>query len=255
MVKRTGAEVPWTPGRDLWLDDELAKVGDDCPPEEMNAEDPLFILYTSGSTGKAQGRAAHLGRLSRVRRHDASICVRLPRRRHLLVHGRCRLGDGPLLYRLRAARQRRDHADVRGRAELSRRLALLAGGRQAQGQYFLHRADRDPGPDGRWATTTSSAPAGSRSSCSAPWASRSIPKRGSGTITWWATNAARSSIPGGRPRPAAFSSRRCPAPPSSSPARRRCRSSACSRPSSMPRATFWRARRPAIWSSSTPGRG
>jgi len=55
VVGRTGAEVPWTPGRDLWLHDELAKVDDDCPPEEMNAEDPLFILYTSGSTGKPKG--------------------------------------------------------------------------------------------------------------------------------------------------------------------------------------------------------
>jgi len=55
VVKHTGAEVPWTPGRDLWLDEELAKVDDDCPPEEMNAEDPLFILYTSGSTGTPKG--------------------------------------------------------------------------------------------------------------------------------------------------------------------------------------------------------
>ena len=49
------AQVPWTPGRDLWLHDELAKVDADCPPEEMSAEDPLFILYTSGSTGKPKG--------------------------------------------------------------------------------------------------------------------------------------------------------------------------------------------------------
>jgi acetyl-CoA synthetase len=55
VVRRTGNPVPWTGGRDLWLHDELAKVGADCPPVEMSAEDPLFILYTSGSTGKPKG--------------------------------------------------------------------------------------------------------------------------------------------------------------------------------------------------------
>ena len=67
----------------------------------------------------------------------------------LLVHRRRRLGHRPQLHRLRPAGQWRHHADVRGRAQLSRQLALLAGGRQAQGQYLLHRADRDPRPDAR----------------------------------------------------------------------------------------------------------
>ena len=55
VVRRTGNPVPFTPGRDLWLHEELVKVSPDCPPVEMSAEDPLFILYTSGSTGKPKG--------------------------------------------------------------------------------------------------------------------------------------------------------------------------------------------------------
>ncbi|NJO55966.1 MAG: acetate--CoA ligase, partial [Rhodospirillales bacterium] len=55
VVRRTGNPVAWTAGRDIWLHEELVKVSADCPPAEMNAEDPLFILYTSGSTGKPKG--------------------------------------------------------------------------------------------------------------------------------------------------------------------------------------------------------
>ncbi len=55
VVRRTGGTVNWVDGRDCWYHEECAKVSADCPPVEMGAEDPLFILYTSGSTGKPKG--------------------------------------------------------------------------------------------------------------------------------------------------------------------------------------------------------
>lgn len=55
VFKRTGKQGYWQEGRDLWWHELTEGVSADCPPEEMNAEDPLFILYTSGSTGKPKG--------------------------------------------------------------------------------------------------------------------------------------------------------------------------------------------------------
>jgi acetyl-CoA synthetase len=55
VVRRTGGTTGFQPGRDRWYHEEMAKASKDCPPEPMNAEDPLFILYTSGSTGKPKG--------------------------------------------------------------------------------------------------------------------------------------------------------------------------------------------------------
>ena len=55
VVKRTGNQIDWTEGRDVSYDDITKNASDKCAPEEMNAEDPLFILYTSGSTGKPKG--------------------------------------------------------------------------------------------------------------------------------------------------------------------------------------------------------
>ncbi|RKF14472.1 acetate--CoA ligase [Alginatibacterium sediminis] len=55
VLKRTGGDIDWVDGRDFWWDELTAVASDDCAPEPMNAEDPLFILYTSGSTGKPKG--------------------------------------------------------------------------------------------------------------------------------------------------------------------------------------------------------
>jgi acetyl-CoA synthetase len=55
VVKRTGGDIDWVEGRDVWYHEAMAAASEDCEPEEMNAEDPMFILYTSGSTGKPKG--------------------------------------------------------------------------------------------------------------------------------------------------------------------------------------------------------
>jgi acetyl-CoA synthetase len=57
VLRRTGGKIGWKSGRDLWWHEEMAAadIQDQCPPEQMDAEDPLFILYTSGSTGKPKG--------------------------------------------------------------------------------------------------------------------------------------------------------------------------------------------------------
>ena len=55
VVKHTGGDIAWQDDRDVWYHEAMANASDECPAEDMDAEDPLFILYTSGSTGKPKG--------------------------------------------------------------------------------------------------------------------------------------------------------------------------------------------------------
>ena len=55
VVKHTGGKIEWNGKLDVWYHESIATADTNCPPVEMNAEDPLFILYTSGSTGKPKG--------------------------------------------------------------------------------------------------------------------------------------------------------------------------------------------------------
>jgi acetyl-CoA synthetase len=61
VVQHTKTKVTMKPGRDSWWHDEISKVADTCPAEEMDSEDLLFILYTSGSTGKPKGMVHTIG--------------------------------------------------------------------------------------------------------------------------------------------------------------------------------------------------
>ena len=131
-------------GRDLWYHDLMKKASADCPPEQMDAEDMLYILYTSGTTGKPKGIVHTTGGYLTGMLCDDEVGVRSQGRRRLLVHGGHRLGHGPQLRRVRPARQRRDGGDVRRRAGLPAQGSLLGHRRALRRDDLLHGADGDP---------------------------------------------------------------------------------------------------------------
>jgi acetyl-CoA synthetase len=133
MLRRTGANVPMIEGRDIDWTTAVAAQSTDCAPEEMNAEDPLFILYTSGSTGKPKGVLHTTG--------GYSVWASMTHE--------YRLGYRTFLCRLWSVDERCHHGNVRRRAEFSGPEPVLAGGRQVRGRNLLWRSHRLARPDAR----------------------------------------------------------------------------------------------------------
>ena len=143
------ARSPGTPGRDVWLHEAAERVTAHCPPEPMNAEDPLFILYTSGSTGTPKGvvhtTGGYLVFASMTHQYvfdyhegDVYWCtadVGWVTGHSYIVYGPLANGATTLMFE--------------GIPNYPVDEPVLGSHRQAQGQYLLHRADRDPVADGR----------------------------------------------------------------------------------------------------------
>ena len=236
----------------MWLHEELVKVVADCPPVEMSAEDPLFILYTSGSTGKPKGvlhtTGGYLVYASITHQyvfdyHDGDIywCtadVGWVTGHSYILYGPLANGATTLMFEgvpnyptMSRFWQVIDKWNVNIFYTAPTAIRALMGA----GDDFVKRADRsslkllgsvgEPINPEAW-----------------EWYYRVV---GDGRCpivdTWWQTET------GG------ISSRRCPAPPSSSPARRRARFSASSRRWSTRRAIAVGRGGPAISSSSTAG--
>ena len=109
VYSRAGA-AEITGKREVDFNDLLEIFSADCPAEEMDAEDPLFLLYTSGSTGKPKGVVHVHGGYMVATTYHLENYYDVGDQRHFLVHLRHWLGRGPLLHCLRAAVRRRDHA-------------------------------------------------------------------------------------------------------------------------------------------------
>ena len=126
VYRRTGGDVPHAAGpRSVVARCGRRDRASACEPEWVDAEHPLFLLYTSGSTGKPKGiQHSSAGYLLNAKL-TTQVGVRPQGRRCILVHRRRRLGYRAHLCGLRAVGGGRHRAHVRGRADLSRRRAIL----------------------------------------------------------------------------------------------------------------------------------
>ncbi len=213
VIAHTGGDVAMKEGRDHWYDALSADVGDTCPCEPMNAEDPLFILYTSGSTGKPKGVLHTVGGYSvwtastfwygfDYRPGEIFWCsadIGWVTGHTYVVYGPLQNGATTLMFEgcptIRVT-------TVSGRSSTS------------TGSTSSTPPHRDPGADARGRRLCDAPRPERRSACSAASASRSIPRRGAGITrlvgkgrvpvidTWWQTETGGimiTTLPGAHP--------------------------------------------------------
>ena len=142
VVRHTGGDIAWQEGRDVWLHEAEKAVTARLPGRAHERGGPAVHPLHVRLDRRAEGRRPHHRRLSRLCLDDPPICLRLSRGRHLLVHGRRRLGDRPQLHPLRAAGQRRDDAHVRGRSQLS--VDRAGSGRSSTSTRSISSTPRRP---------------------------------------------------------------------------------------------------------------
>ena len=203
VLRRTEQDVAMTDGRDVWWHDVVPAPVARVRARVDGCRGPALHPLHQRHHRQAQGHHAHDRRLPHPGGVHHEVRVRSPPRdRRVLVHRRLRLGDRPLVHRVRPAREPRHERDVRGHARPPGQGPVLVDRREVRRVDPLHRAHRDPdlhevGHRVHLGPRPLVTPA-----ARIRRASPSTPRRGSGTRITSVATAARWSTRGGRPRPA-----------------------------------------------------